>query len=259
VLTIGALSDIGCKRTRNEDVLVADPGLGLFLVVDGMGGHGHGDLAAQIIGETIREALSDTNGLDSASALSGDASDQATRIEAAILAAQRELVSRIDRDEALVGMGGTMVGALVSGTRVVVANVGDCRGYLVRDGRIEQLTVDHSWVGEQVRAGKIGPDEAKTHPMRNVVTSAITAAPEPVDVGIHELSLNAGARLLLCCDGLHGVVSDEELLREVQAHFGEPQAACRTLIELARSRGAPDNVTVIIVGAGSNGEEGCAA
>ncbi|HWW85345.1 MAG TPA: SpoIIE family protein phosphatase, partial [Vicinamibacterales bacterium] len=121
------------------------------------------------------------------------------------------------------------------------------RTYLIRDGRIEQLTRDHSWVAEQVQNGLIDQVDAKHHPLRSVVTRAVSGVEDKLQVDVREMPLVSGDRLLLCSDGLHGLTTDEELLDYVNRYASAPQAACDALVALANERGAPDNVTVIIV------------
>jgi protein phosphatase len=246
----GVSSSAGRKRTRNEDFHVSDNALGLFLVIDGMGGHARGDVASQIVGETIHKFIKDTaNDRDKTWPFEFDPqlSFNANRMKAAVAMANQHLARRIHEDEQLRGMGATMAGALVDGDSAIVSNVGDCRTYLIRGGNITQLTADHSWVAEQVRSGLIQQGDARTHPLRNLVTRAVSGGDEPVDVDVHELPVQPKDQLLVCSDGLHGLLSDEEMLDEVKAHADDPQAACDSLVALANERGAPDNVTVVIV------------
>ncbi len=246
----GVNSNPGRKRSRNEDFPVSDNELGLFLVIDGMGGHARGDLASQIVGETVHKFIRDTaNDRDKTWPYGFDpqVSFNSNRMRTAVAMADRQLAMRISENEQLRGMGATMAGALIDGDQAVISNVGDCRTYLVRDGRIEQLTRDHSWVAEQVRNGLIAEGDAKRHPLRNVVTRAVSGAEEKFEIDTRELPLKSGDRLLLCSDGLHGLTTDEELLDYVTRYAEDPQAACDALVALANERGAPDNVTVIIV------------
>ena len=247
----GVCSSAGQKRTRNEDFGVANKALGLFLVVDGMGGHARGDLASQIVGESIQRFMAATagGGRDTTWPFVFDPglSYNANRMKAAVGMANMELAQRVHQDEQLRGMGATMAGALVDGDSAIISNVGDCRTYLIRDGSIVQLTADHSWVAEQVRNGLINEGDAKRHPLRNLVTRAVSGGDEQVEVDVREMPVQTNDRLLVCSDGLHGVLSDADLLEHVNAHADNPQAACESLVALANERGAPDNVTVVIV------------
>ncbi|MGE5243767.1 MAG: PP2C family protein-serine/threonine phosphatase [Betaproteobacteria bacterium] len=246
----GVSSSVGRKRTRNEDFPVTDDELGLFVVIDGMGGHARGDVASKVIGETIHKIIADTRDSDRTWPFEFDvtASLDTNRMRVAITMADRELARRIGADESLRGMGATMAGVLVSDGKAVVSNVGDCRTYLVRGGTIRQVTSDHSWVAEQVRNGLIQAADAKHHPLRNLVTRALAGGEHQVQPDLRELTLEHGDRLLLCSDGLHGLVNDDELLQRIDEFSANPQGACDTLIEMANERGAPDNVTAIVVG-----------
>jgi protein phosphatase len=246
----GVSSSAGVKRSRNEDFHVSDNELGLFLVVDGMGGHARGDVASQIVGETIHRFVADTahdRGKTWPVGFDLQLSYNSNRFKAAVALADLELARRIKEEEPLRGMGATMAGALVDGDQAVVSNVGDCRTYLIRGDTIQQLTSDHSWVAEQVRNGLIEQGDAKHHPLRNIVTRAVTGADEHVEAAVCEVPVQPNDQLLVCSDGLHGLATDEELLQHVNEHAGDPQAACDSLVELATERGAPDNVTVVVV------------
>jgi serine/threonine protein phosphatase PrpC len=134
---------------------------------------------------------------------------------------------------------------LKAGT-AVISNVGDVRTYLIRNGRIEQLTRDHSCVAEQVQSGLIDRSDAKHHPLRSVVTRAVSGAEDKLQVDVREVPPVSGDRLLLCSDGLHGLTTDEELLEHVN-RYALAQEVCDALVALANERGGPDNVTVIVV------------
>jgi serine/threonine protein phosphatase PrpC len=245
----GVTTNPGRKRTRNEDYPVSDQELGLFLVVDGMGGHARGDIASRLVGDAIHTFIRDTaydRDRTWPTGFQHDLSYNSNRMTTAVKMADKELARRIDTDAELRGMGATMTGALIEGSRAVISHVGDCRTYLIRDGRIEQLTQDHSWIAEQVRTGVIDSEDAKHHPLRNVVTRAVAGLAD-FQVDLREVALKSGDRLILCSDGLHGLITDGELLEQVDRQGTDPQAACDTLVDLANERGAPDNVTVIVV------------
>ncbi len=246
----GASSSAGRKRARNEDFQVADNALGLFLVVDGMGGHARGDVASRVIAETIHRFVAETardHGLRWPCEPDPHLSYDANRLRAAVALANLELARRITEDDRLRGMGATMAGVLLSDARAVLSHVGDCRIYLIRGNSIQQLTLDHSWVAEQVRSGLIEANDAKRHPLRNLVTRAVSGADRRVDADTREVPLEPDDRLLVCSDGLHGLFDDDELLHVANAHAGDLQAACDSLVAQANERGAPDNVTVIVV------------
>src|SRR5262245_50667175 len=208
----GVNTNPGRKRSRNEDFPVSDAALGLFLVIDGMGWHARGDVASQLIGETVHTFIRDTaTDRDKTWPFTfvPQASYNWNRMTAAVAIADRQVARKINEDEQLRGMGATMTGALIEGDTAVISHVGDCRTYLIRDGQIEQLTQDHSWVAEQVRNGSIDRGEAKRHPLRNVVTRAVAGLEDPLQVDVRELPVMAGDWLLLCSDGLHGITTDE--------------------------------------------------
>jgi len=248
-----AATDMGLKRTNNEDSygcwLPDDAeererrGL-LLAVADGMGGVKGGEVASRITVETLMRAYRDAPGADLAE-------DLQNALVTANAMVHRESVQHPE----LSGMGTTCTAVVVHGREVVVAHVGDSRAYLVRSNRIRQLTHDHSLVGQLVRDHQITAEQAKTDPRRNVVTRSVGINDE-VDVDTQRLpeKLQNGDVLILCTDGLHGLVSDEELRSTVTGR-GLDQA-CDALIRLAKQRGGHDNITVILARAESdhNGE-----
>ena len=155
----------------------------------------------------------------------------------------RSIFQESQKNQELTGMGTTLTAAAVYGTILTVAQLGDSRAYLLRDGGIMQLTKDQSLVAQMVEAGKITSQQAKTHPRRNVILQAMGVQPR-VDVAIATANLNRNDRVVLCSDGLWGKVEPEEILEFV--HRFEPQAACESLVRLANERGGEDNVTVIV-------------
>jgi protein phosphatase len=169
----------------------------------------------------------------------------ANRLRTAILVANQRLSRRIREREDLRGTGSTVAALLLQDDVVVISNVGDCRVYRVRDGAITRITVDHSWVAEQVRAGYITEDEARTHPWRHVVTRSV-AGDAGVGADVLEATPQPGDRFLLCSDGVHGILADEELLAVIEDHANDVEA-CRALVDQANERGGPDNSTVILV------------
>jgi protein phosphatase len=236
-------------RGRNEDRFVADAELGFFAVVDGMGGHAGGELASATIAEAmeafIRETARDSTktGPD---ALDARLSMVANRLQVSIRAANRTLATRAETTSGLNGGGATVAAALFEGSTVAVSNVGDCRAYMLRNGKLTQLTRDHSVVAEHIAHGLIDADAARTHPLRHVVTRAVSGrAGLPVD--ILELQVAPGDRLVLCSDGVHGVLTDEELAAIVSQRRRPLDQVCRTVIAEANTRGGPDNATAVVV------------
>jgi serine/threonine protein phosphatase PrpC len=247
-LKFGAATDPGRVRARNEDRFVAAGDLRFFAVVDGMGGHAGGELASATIAEAltvfIRETADDSDktpvGLDARlSAL-------ANRLQVAIRSANRTLATRAQADAALEGSGATMAAALFGDDRLAVSNVGDCRAYLLREGHLSQITRDHSVVAEQVAKGLIDSEAARTHPLRHVVTRAVSGQPGmPVD--IFEMEMKAGDRLILCSDGIHGVLTDSEITALVASNGTPLDVVCRAFIDEANARGGPDNATTVVI------------
>jgi len=248
-LKFGAATDPGLVRARNEDRLIADSDLGLFAVIDGMGGHTGGELASATIAEAMTTFIRDT-AADSDKTWPGGLdpglSALANRLQVAIRSANRLLATRAKTNAALDGSGATMAAALFDEGDLAVSNVGDCRAYLLREGKLSQLTRDHSVVAEQVALGLIDSEAARTHPLRHVVTRAVSGqAGMPID--ILELKMESGDRLILCSDGIHGVLTDNEIAVIVGAREPSLDQACLTIIEAVNARGGPDNATAVIV------------
>jgi serine/threonine protein phosphatase PrpC len=241
-VSVGELTDVGRRRERNQDNvthfvpddqdLFAKRGA-LFVVCDGMGGHAAGEIASEIGVRTIREQYFEPSGDDALQAL-----DRAIRV------ANTAIYDHANEHLAHSGMGTTCVTAVLLGGRGYFVNIGDSRGYLVREGRMRQVTHDHSWVAEQVRAGVLTEDQARTHSHRNVITRSLGTQPE-VAADLFIETIHPGDRILLCSDGLHGYVSEEVIRSTVLEH--EPEAGVRQLIDLANANGGPDNITAILV------------
>jgi serine/threonine protein phosphatase PrpC len=236
--------DIGKSRSHNEDYVgqfvppdnrrLAQKGA-IYLAADGMGGHNAGEVASQGAVElTIGEYYADTT------------HDIGTSLVRAVRAANKQIYEWAQADAAKAGMGTTLVAAVVQGRKVFVANVGDSRAYLIRNGKITQITEDHSWVEEQVRAGLLSKEQARRHPQRNVVTRALGSKPS-VEVDLFEGELKEGDILFLCTDGLTGHVEEQEIAAVVQEH--PIQEAAQLLIDQANARGGSDNIGVVIVSA----------
>jgi protein phosphatase len=225
------LTDKGRKRRQNEDAFVCDPPL--FAIADGMGGAQAGELASRLAAAAIEEA---------ASAVSGEEG-----VAGVVRTANLRIFQRSLQDPAVAGMGTTVTVALVdehAGT-LTVAQVGDSRAYLYRDGALEQLTTDHSLVGELVRSGRLTEDEAAVHPHRSVITRAL-GTEEDVEVDTRTLEIAPGDLVLLCSDGLSAMVRDDEIARVVDAAAGDPHGAADALVGAANAAGGEDNVTVVV-------------
>lgn len=242
-----ALTDVGRRRTENEDGFVADEEVGLFAVCDGMGGHAAGEIASSLALEIVRkEVRSNTRILR---ALAADASGQhrAAAVELMERAVQRacaEIYRMAEAEPAKRGMGTTCAALLIAGGKGVIAHVGDSRIYLLRDNRLHQLTEDHTLVQTQLKQGVITPDQADTSPFRNVITRAV-GIQESVQVDTLLTDILPGDLFLLCSDGLHGYLNESETQKLLSSE--SPEALPRILIDLANERGGRDNITAVVV------------
>jgi serine/threonine protein phosphatase PrpC len=216
-------SDTGRQRTANEDALYARPPL--FAVADGMGGAQAGEIASKLAASAVR-------------------SSDRGRLEDLIQEANRRVHQRSVEDATASGMGTTLTVAEIVGERVTIGHVGDSRAYLVRDGRLEQLTEDHSLVGELVRSGKLTPEEAESHPQRSVITRALGTDPD-VDVDTFAVEPQPGDLFLLCSDGLTTMVDDRTIERLVEEKRGDLDGLVNALIRAANKGGGEDNITVV--------------
>lgn len=229
-------TDTGRTRDVNEDSVYAGTGEGwcLLAVADGMGGHAAGDVASEAAIEAFAEFVEPR--------LTDGARDVAGVLTSGVTAANDRLQKMIEEDRSLEGMGTTLVAAVVEDGFATLVNVGDSRAYHVADDTIEQVTVDQSLVQQLVEQGEITPEEAATHPQRNVVSQALGTS-ESVEPDIYEQSIDG--RLLLCSDGLPEEVPDPSI-RELIAAADELGAAADALIERANENGGSDNVTVAL-------------
>jgi PPM family protein phosphatase len=238
IVQSAGVSDTGRRRRRNEDSYVVRPPL--FAVADGMGGAQAGELASRLATEAL------------AGSGDGAAKSAEERVLERIRAANRSVYDRSHADTAVSGMGTTMTVACVDGEDVVVGHVGDSRAYLVRDGEIEQLTHDHSLVGELVRSGELSPEEAEGHPQRSVITRALGTDPD-VEIDAFTLVGQPGDIVLLCSDGLTTMVSDDDILETIEAHRADLHAAAEQLVSRANRGGGDDNITVVCFELGEDG------
>lgn len=240
------LTDLGRKRTSNEDAFFSDDELGLYIVADGMGGHAAGEVASREAVDTlygmVKRGIGDLHEL--CDPLSDVDSRAACRLmESAVQAATYFVysIAEIDRDKS--GMGTTISAMLVLGDYAVTAQVGDSRIYKVNGGAVEQLTEDHTLIAWQLKQGLITPQEALRSPHKNVITRAVGNR-EYVQVDTRCVPIAAGVRILLCSDGLHGYLRDEDIPSIVEMG-GTP--AVQRFIALANERGGKDNITAILV------------
>ena len=249
-LTWAVRSDPGLKRTSNEDSYSTRPDVGLFVVADGMGGHVAGEVASRVAVEAIEAFIQETAGADKNRTwpfpFDPTVSLEANRLRAAFRLANRKIASAIADSQDLRGMATTASAVLMGQRSASVAHVGDSRVYVLRAGTLEQITNDHSWVEEQVRAGTLSPTAARQHPWRNVVTRALSGGDDP-EVDVTEVTPRPGERYLLCSDGLFGVVPDSRIAELLGQENAPLDAICRSLVAAANAAGGPDNITALIL------------
>jgi protein phosphatase len=277
------LSDVGLTRVHNEDYFEIDPLHRLYVVADGMGGHSYGEVAAQIAVKAIHDFVETSAGGGNAAAGSGSGADNLAAtvplttsaaagrstssggsgavpagsaaderlarhsrlLKMAVHRAHDNVLTAISKDGSLHGMGTTVVSLLLSGPTAAVAHVGDSRAYRLRSGRLDQLTQDHTWVHEQVVAGLLSQEQARSHPLKNVVTRALGGESD-VLVDVREVQVQPGDLYLLCSDGLTGMLSDGDI-RERLGSGRNLHEICRGLVNEANARGGLDNVTVVLL------------
>ncbi len=226
---MGAATDVGRVREGNEDGYLVDEGIGLVAVADGMGGHRAGEVASATALEALRAAVN-----------SGIA------IREAVQEANRAVFEKSVTDASLSGMGTTLTAAtLVAGGTLLVAHVGDSRGYMLHDGAFRKVTLDHSHVGELVTEGKLTEAEAAVHPMRSVITRAI-GLEDDVDVDVYPVELVPGDRVVLCSDGLTDMLQ-ADAIAGVLRREPDTQRAAQQLVDAANAAGGDDNITVVVV------------
>lgn len=243
-------TDPGLRRTSNEDSYSTRPDVGLFVVADGMGGHVAGEVASRVAVEAIEAFIEETAGADKNRTwpfpFDLTLSLEANRLKGAFRLANRRIASAIADSQDLRGMATTASAVLIGRSSASVGHVGDSRVYVLREGILSQITHDHSWVEEQVRAGTLSPSAARQHPWRNVVTRALSGGEDP-EVDVTEVAPCGGERYLLCSDGLFGVVADER----IASILGEPgvplEEICRRLVDAANQAGGPDNITALVI------------
>jgi protein phosphatase len=244
------VTDVGRKRKHNEDAFSLEREEGLFVVADGMGGHAAGEVAAKITVETIGEFIAATRQKEEATwpfKYNHELQFNSNRLAIAIEKANERVMSAVAAQPWLKGMGTTVVAGLLNEKILSLAHVGDSRAYLYRSGELTRLTDDHSWVHEQVSAGILTEDEAKTHPLKNVVTRALGGGPS-VSPDLREMEFTPGDAFLFCSDGLTTMLSDEEIRDVVAAdEKKDAKALCKDLVDLANEKGGVDNITVVFV------------
>ena len=242
-------TDVGRKRKLNEDNFLVNPETHLYTVCDGMGGHNAGEVASKMAVETISAFIEKSHrekeitwpyGLDVNLSFDGN------RLKTAIKLANKKVFKAADNREDYTGMGTTAVAALVSGNVMTVGSAGDSRCYLVRDGKLTQLTRDDSWVSAAWAEGILSAQEIEKHPLRNVITKAV-GAKDTIDLDIVEHHFSNGDLAILCSDGLHSMIGDEEIQRLLNPVPETLTAAAQKLIDAANEAGGKDNVSVVLL------------
>jgi serine/threonine protein phosphatase PrpC len=236
----GSRTDVGRGRPENEDSLLDDREDGLYAVADGMGGHRAGEVASAIAIETLKTAYHGGQPL-----------------EAAVKSANAAVFAKAADDVSLRGMGTTLTAVALRDGTALLGHVGDSRAYLMRDGGVTQVTDDHSLVEQLVREGRLSPEEAQNHPQRAIITRALGIDAE-VEVDTYRVDLRPGDRLLICSDGLTGMLSDETIAATLRRH-ADPQQAADILVDMANQAGGDDNITVVVLDALADGDGKTAA
>ena len=240
---LGASSDRGRMREGNEDSFLASGSLAA--VADGMGGHLAGEVASAAATEELRS-------LQDGAAWRGERS-AGEALKWAVMEANRRIREMAAGDKSLEGMGTTITALLSDGDVIHLAHVGDSRAYLLRKGELSQLTEDHTLVQELVKQGKLRPEDAKRHPQGSIITRALGVDAD-VQVDTATFKIVSGDRLLLCTDGLTGVV-DQATIRNVLLRVRDPQQASERLVTLANEQGGPDNITVVVLDSDGSGPD----
>lgn len=239
--SFAGLTDIGRIRRENQDHWFADPQTGLYLVADGMGGEVGGGLASQIVVEALPLMLRDK--LPSTSELT--APQTGDQVIAAVVEMSNRLRQESWNQPGIRGLGSTLVLAVIRRDHAMIVHLGDSRAYFLRQGHLEQLTADHTIVQLLLNCGEIVPEEVATHPARGQLTRFVGMSEHPLpDLRLVELA--AGDRLLLCSDGLTGLVPGEKI-ETVLREAASPQEACQKLVAAANEAGGSDNITALVV------------
>lgn len=227
------LTDIGCARRNNEDFYALADDINLYIVADGIGGAQAGEVAAQMAVETVIEQVRQ------------DPVRDGSTLHCAFEEAHHRVLMAASADEQLRGMGCTLIAALVEGSTIFLASVGDSRAYVFVSGVCEYISPDQTWVNEVGRKLGMSAAELMSHPYRHVLTVAV-GSPGPFRVNSRALPLGAGMRVLMCTDGLHDVVSDLDIA-DIMLMDGPADWKCRTLVEEAKCAGGPDNITALVL------------
>jgi protein phosphatase len=247
-IEVAGRSDVGCIRTNNEDNFGYDARYGIFVLCDGMGGQAAGEVASKMAVDVVlqyfRDAAARGEWQQVGEPFAG-VSEQGRALASAIRLANQSIHEASQQQAGRAGMGSTIVAVLIHDEGLCIANVGDSRIYLVRQGSIQQLTQDHSLVMEQVRRGYITREQAERSEMQNIILRAL-GSEESVDPDVEDLVALNGDLLVMTSDGLTKYLRDEEIMETVSSSESL-QSACDALIEKARQRGGDDNITCLLL------------
>jgi protein phosphatase len=241
------VTDIGCVRERNEDRIFLDDSQGLYLIADGMGGHSHGEIAAELALTTVRcyvESSNDRHDVTWPFGYNFNLSIDANRLVTAVQLANRQVWKKAGEAPEYAGMGTTIAAVLGGDDRITVCNVGDSRIYLWRKRSLRQLTVDDTWI-RAISGREVGQLDPATHPLRNFLTQSIGSKDE-VEVHTSEIEPMKGDVVILTSDGLHGLVTETEIASILCAGTSA-EATVSTLLNQAKSAGGPDNISVVLL------------
>jgi PPM family protein phosphatase len=243
-------TDVGRRRKLNEDNFLVDKERNLYAVCDGMGGHNAGEVASKMAIETLEAFVTKSHGEEKditwPYGLEPNLSFEANRLKTAIRLANKRVFKAADNREDYTGMGTTLVAGLVHDKTLTVGGAGDSRCYLVRGGKLIQLTRDDSWVSAAWAEGILSSEEIERHPLRNVITKAV-GAKEAIDLDTVEHVLEDGDLILFCSDGLHAMINDEQILQVLTPIPATLQEAATKLIEAANEAGGKDNISVVLL------------
>ena len=242
-------SDVGKTHEQNEDSYLRNDKEGLFVVADGMGGHVSGEMASHLAVQSVEEFVtrSRSETVDFSGEYRRDLSTEQNRLLAATRVANRKIREEADRNPTRRGMGTTLIGVILEDKHLAVVNVGDSRLYQMRDGTLKQVTHDHTMVAEQQRLGRLTKDEARKHPQRHILTSALGISESP-KIDLYRTKLKPDDLYLICSDGLNDMLDDEEILKII--HSIKDKSLYKiglSLVLQANLAGGLDNVTVILL------------
>src|SRR5437588_1304290 len=232
-----AVTDKGCVRSNNEDYCLVQPDLGLYILADGMGGAKAGERASRLAVDTVADAVKSAGRRD----------DQILR--SAVEEANRKVLAAANSDPDMEGMGTTLVAVLETDEGIAIASVGDSRAYVLDDKGLRAITQDQTWVNDVGRPLGLDEESLRSHPMRHVLTMAIGAG-TPLAINYYLVRLSPAAMLLICSDGLHGVVDRQRMEEILRAHGNGSDSLeqkCQRLIEEAKNAGGPDNITAVLM------------